>query len=56
MASPLGNGAIVETLDKRIILLKRSSKVGEFPGYLVFPGGHSEVTRLTFSKVNNMLI
>ncbi|XP_078447057.1 nudix hydrolase homolog 9 isoform X2 [Wolffia australiana] len=42
VASPLGNGAIVETLDKKIILLQRSSKVGEFPGFLVFPGGHSE--------------
>lgn len=47
MASPLGNGAIVETLDKRIIVLQRSAKVGEFPGYFVFPGGHSEVSSLT---------
>jgi 8-oxo-dGTP pyrophosphatase MutT (NUDIX family) len=25
------------------LLLKRSENVGEFPGHLVFPGGHSEV-------------
>eukprot|EP00250_Pteridium_aquilinum_P004504 c14704_g1_i1 orf=104-997(+) len=41
-ASPLGNGAIVETEDNNILVLKRSEHVGEFPGYLVFPGGHSE--------------
>ncbi|CAA6656848.1 unnamed protein product [Spirodela intermedia] len=49
MASPLGNGAIVETLDKRIIVLQRSSKVGEFPGYFVFPGGHSEPKEIGIS-------
>lgn len=42
-SSPLGNGAIVETSDKQILLLQRSYNVGEFPGYFVFPGGHSEV-------------
>lgn len=42
MASPLGNGAIVETKDDCILVLKRSEHVGEFPGHLVFPGGHSE--------------
>ncbi|PKA56350.1 Nudix hydrolase 9 [Apostasia shenzhenica] len=41
-ASPLGNGAIVETSDKRVLVLRRSHNVGEFPGYFVFPGGHSE--------------
>lgn len=43
MANPLGNGAIVETSDKKILVLQRSHNVGEFPGYYVFPGGHSEV-------------
>jgi 8-oxo-dGTP pyrophosphatase MutT (NUDIX family) len=47
MANPLGNGAVVETSDKKILVLQRSHNVGEFPGYYVFPGGHSEVT-LTF--------
>ncbi|MCO5579195.1 hypothetical protein L7F22_033048 [Adiantum nelumboides] len=42
MSSPLGNGAIVETEDNYILVLKRSEHVGEFPGHLVFPGGHSE--------------
>ncbi|KAL6624841.1 hypothetical protein ACP70R_032162 [Stipagrostis hirtigluma subsp. patula] len=42
MSNPLGNGAIVETSDKKIIVLQRSYNVGEFPGYFVFPGGHSE--------------
>jgi len=41
-SNPLGNGAIVETADKKILLLQRSANVGEFPGYFVFPGGHSE--------------
>ncbi|CAN4118998.1 unnamed protein product [Withania somnifera] len=41
-SSPLGNGAVVETSDKRILVLQRSHKVGEFPGYFVFPGGHPE--------------
>ncbi|WOL01948.1 nudix hydrolase 9 isoform X1 [Canna indica] len=41
-SSPLGNGAIVETSDGKILVLQRSHNVGEFPGYFVFPGGHSE--------------
>lgn len=41
-ASPLGNGAVVETSDKKILLLQRSNNVGEFPGHFVFPGGHPE--------------
>lgn len=43
MSSPLGNGAIVETLDNKILVLRRSKNVGEFPGCFVFPGGHPEV-------------
>ena len=43
MSNPLGNGAIVETSDEKIIVLQRSNNVGESPGYYVFPGGHSEV-------------
>ncbi|XP_023761062.1 nudix hydrolase 9 [Lactuca sativa] len=41
-SSPLGNGAIVQTSDNMILVLQRSNNVGEFPGYLVFPGGHPE--------------
>nr|XP_043619223.1 nudix hydrolase 9 [Erigeron canadensis] len=41
-SSPLGNGAVVETSDNKILVLQRSNNVGEFPGYLVFPGGHPE--------------
>lgn len=41
-SSPLGNGAVVETSDRRILVLQRSNKVGEFPGHFVFPGGHPE--------------
>uniref|UniRef100_A0A2N9FAK6 Nudix hydrolase domain-containing protein n=1 Tax=Fagus sylvatica TaxID=28930 RepID=A0A2N9FAK6_FAGSY len=41
-SSPLGNGAIVETSDRKIIVLRRSNNVGEFPGHYVFPGGHPE--------------
>ncbi|XAR60530.1 hypothetical protein NMG60_11033946 [Bertholletia excelsa] len=39
-SSPLGNDAIVETSDNRILVLQRSYNVGEFPGHYVFPGGH----------------
>ncbi|XP_058199641.1 nudix hydrolase 9 isoform X1 [Rhododendron vialii] len=41
-SSPLGNGAVVETSDKKILVLQRSYNVGEFPGHYVFPGGHPE--------------
>ncbi|KAJ1431945.1 NUDIX hydrolase domain [Sesbania bispinosa] len=41
-SNPLGNGAVVETIDKKILVLQRSNNVGEFPGYFVFPGGHPE--------------
>ncbi|KAL5581098.1 hypothetical protein UlMin_013540 [Ulmus minor] len=41
-ANPLGNGAIMETSDKKIVVLRRSNNVGEFPGHFVFPGGHPE--------------
>ncbi|XP_074295122.1 nudix hydrolase 9 isoform X2 [Silene latifolia] len=41
-SNPLGNGAIVETNDGRILVLRRSNNVGEFPGHFVFPGGHPE--------------
>ncbi|XP_070003599.1 nudix hydrolase 9-like isoform X2 [Nicotiana sylvestris] len=33
ISSPLGYGAVVETSDIRILVLQRSNKVGEFPGY-----------------------
>lgn len=49
-SSPLGNGAIVETIDKRILVLQRSKNVGEFPGYFVFPGGHSEPQEVGISS------
>ncbi|CAN6471188.1 unnamed protein product [Victoria cruziana] len=48
-SSPLGNGAIVETSDERILVLQRSYNVGEFPGYFVFPGGHSEPQEIGIS-------
>ncbi|BAT90670.1 nudix hydrolase 9 [Vigna umbellata] len=41
-SSPLGNGAVVETKDNKILVLQRSNNVGEFPGHFVFPGGHPE--------------
>ncbi|XP_021889152.1 nudix hydrolase 9 [Carica papaya] len=41
-SNPLGNGAVVETADGKIVVLQRSDKVGEFPGHFVFPGGHPE--------------
>ncbi|XP_038901217.1 nudix hydrolase 9 isoform X2 [Benincasa hispida] len=45
-SSPLGNGAIVETSDGKIVLLQRSNNVSEFPGHFVFPGGHPEPQEL----------
>ena len=42
LASPLGNAAIVETTDKKVVLLKRSQNVGECPDTIVCPGGHPE--------------
>ncbi|KAF5191641.1 Nudix hydrolase [Thalictrum thalictroides] len=48
-SSPLGNGAVVETLDKKIIVLQRSENVGEFPGHFVFPGGHPEPQEIGIS-------
>eukprot|EP00249_Psilotum_nudum_P008186 c21103_g1_i2 orf=315-1226(-) len=48
-ASPLGNGAVVETLDHCILVLQRSHNVAEYPGHLVFPGGHSEPREIGIS-------
>ncbi|KAL0417803.1 UNVERIFIED_CONTAM: Nudix hydrolase 9 [Sesamum radiatum] len=31
-----------ETSDQEIVVLQRSTNVGEFPGHFVFPGGHPE--------------
>ncbi|KAG5118649.1 hypothetical protein JHK82_033069 [Glycine max] len=42
-SNPLGNGAVVETNDNKILVLQRSDNVGEFPGHFVFPGGHPEL-------------
>lgn len=42
LASPLGNAAIVETSDEKVVLLRRSGNVGEMPNTLVMPGGHPE--------------
>ncbi|KAI3514201.1 hypothetical protein L1887_12520 [Cichorium endivia] len=56
-SSPLGNGAIVQTSDDKILVLQRSNNVGEFPGYLVFPGGHPEPEEvgITSHKCENVL-
>lgn len=42
LASPLGNAAIVETSDRKVVLLQRSGNVGEMPHTIVMPGGHPE--------------
>ena len=42
LASPLGNAAVVQTGDGRIVLLRRSGRVGEMPHTVVLPGGHAE--------------
>ncbi|KAJ3676655.1 hypothetical protein LUZ60_004067 [Juncus effusus] len=50
VSNPLGNGAIVQTNDNKILVMKRSQNVGEFPGYYVFPGGHSEPQEIGISS------
>eukprot|EP00736_Rhodelphis_marinus_P009717 Rmarinus@m.6312 len=42
LASPLGNGAILETTDGKIPLIQRSLLVGEGCGLYALPGGHPE--------------
>jgi len=42
LSNAIGNLAIVATIDKQIVLLKRSNKVATFRGYLDCPGGHPE--------------
>lgn len=47
MALPLGNVTVVETMDKKTILLLRNASVGEGRGFCVFPGGHPEPSALS---------
>ncbi|KAK6935939.1 NUDIX hydrolase domain [Dillenia turbinata] len=54
-ANPLGNSAVVETADGKIIVLQRSNNVGEFAGHFMFPGGHPENHDLTATCVNEMV-
>ncbi|RZB74793.1 Nudix hydrolase 9 isoform G [Glycine soja] len=51
-SNPLGNGAVVETNDNKILVLQRSDNVGEFPGHFVFPGGHPEVFNGEMDVIN----
>ncbi|CAK8575969.1 unnamed protein product [Lathyrus sativus] len=53
-SSPLGNGAVVETIDNKILVLQRSNNVGEFPGYFVFPGGHPEPQEIGITSHQNV--
>lgn len=49
-SNPLGNGAIVETSNKEVVVLQRSANVGEFPEHFVFPGGHPEPKEVGIEK------
>ena len=42
MSDPLGVGAIVLTVDEKVVLLKRSCHCAEAPGFWDIPGGHPE--------------
>lgn len=42
ISHPLGNGAVVELADGKVVLLQRSAHVGECPNTVVLPGGHPE--------------
>ncbi|XP_021720941.1 nudix hydrolase 9-like isoform X1 [Chenopodium quinoa] len=53
-SNPLGNGGIVETSDGKILVLKRSNNVGEFPGHFVFPGGHPEPEEVGIISHDNL--
>ncbi|XP_021844888.1 nudix hydrolase 9 isoform X1 [Spinacia oleracea] len=53
-SNPLGNGGIVETSDGKILVLKRSNNVGEFPGHFVFPGGHPEPEEVGIMSYHNL--
>eukprot|EP00871_Galdieria_phlegrea_P000904 jgi/Galph1/1814/GphlegSOOS_G493.1 len=50
LSRSLGNAAIVVTTDKYIVLLERSSKVGEGAGRWVLPGGHPEPSRVSIPE------
>ncbi|GAB2286027.1 Nudix hydrolase 9 [Dionaea muscipula] len=52
ISNPLGNGAVIETSDQKILVLKRSNNVGEFPGHFVFPGGHPEPHEVGITSYN----
>ena len=47
-ASPLGNCAIVESLDNKVALIKRADNLYEYPGWYDTPGGHPEPTKHSF--------
>ncbi|KAL9235230.1 hypothetical protein vseg_010009 [Gypsophila vaccaria] len=53
-SNPLGNGAIVETSDGKILVLRRSNNVGEFAGHFVFPGGHPEPEEIGIISHDNI--
>ena len=46
MSDPLGVGAVCLTSDEKIVLIRRSMHVGEFPGFFDVPGGHPEPSRV----------
>lgn len=43
LSRALGISAIIETTDDRIVYIKRSRQVGEYPGVFDVPGGHIDV-------------
>ncbi|KAG8387773.1 hypothetical protein BUALT_Bualt02G0056100 [Buddleja alternifolia] len=51
-----------ETSDKEIVVLQRSTNVGEFPGHFVFPGGHAEPQEVditshnTYGEITNQMV
>ncbi|KAJ9685123.1 hypothetical protein PVL29_017235 [Vitis rotundifolia] len=55
-SSPLGNGAIIETSAKRIVVLRWSNNVGKLLGHFVFLGGHLEPQEIKISNNNQRVI
>ena len=47
-ADALGNCVCLRAADDKYLFLRRSERVGEAPGYIVFPGGHGEPSEVGF--------
>jgi 8-oxo-dGTP pyrophosphatase MutT (NUDIX family) len=49
-ASPVGNCAVVESLDNKIALIKKADEMHEYPGFYDTPGGHANPLKHSFDS------